>query len=87
MSDIIKKLMQSCEDDYIGKRYANDADYKKYTEEADGYSSAVRKELVDSQKLDLLLNAIEMCNNIEKQYVFQDGIRFGYELQKIISGH
>lgn len=33
----IKRLMQSCEDDYIGRRYANDDDYKEYAENADEY--------------------------------------------------
>lgn len=87
MSDIIKILMKGCEENYISKRYANDTDYKKYAEEADKYSSSIRKDLEDSQKLDFLLNAVEMCNDIEKQYVFQDGIRFGYELHKIISDY
>lgn len=85
MSEIIKRLMKSCEEDYSDERFANDIEYKQCAEDADGYVSAIRKDLIDGQKLDLLLNSIEKCNDIEKQYVFQDGIRFGYELRKIIA--
>lgn len=85
MSSNIKRLMNSCEDDCIGKRFVNDDEYKKYADDADDYISAVREELADSQKLELLLRTLEKCNEIEKQYAFQDGIRFGYELRKIIA--
>lgn len=87
MSGIIKRLMKCCEDDYSDERYSNDNEYKEQAENADYCISAIRRELVDSQKLDIMLNSIEKCNEIEKQYVFQDGIRFGYELHKIISDY
>ena len=87
MSGIIKRLMKYCEDDYSDERYSNDNEYKEQAENADDCISAIRHELVDSQKLDILLNSIEKCNEIEKQYAFQDGIRFGYELHKIISDY
>ena len=68
MSGIIKRLMKCCEDDYSDERYSNDNEYKEQAENADNCISAIRRELVDSQKLDILLNSIEKCNEIEKQY-------------------
>lgn len=81
MNDLIERIMMLCEKD---NKLSNDAEYIEYTENADDCIAAIQNELTDSKKLEMLLETLEQCNQIEKQYAFCDGIRLGFELRKIV---
>ena len=81
MNDLFERIRMLCEKD---NKLSNDDEYIEYTENADEYIAAIQNELTDSIKLELLLEILEKCNQIEKQYAFCDGIRVGFELRKIV---
>lgn len=79
MNDTIARLMLSGSEDF-----SRDEEYRRLTENADDCIKAVAAELTDSEKLRLLLSAIEQCHSIERQYSFIDGIKIGFELRRIL---
>lgn len=81
MNDLLEKLMLLCEK---GNKLSSDTEYIECSENADECITAIQNELTDSKKLGLLLETLEQCNQIEKQYAFCDGIRLGFELRKIV---